>query len=453
MKKFNFKKAVTATLLISMMAPAVVSAAGQLPPSAASQGVSIVVNGERQTPPADMGSPYIDMNSSRTMVPVRFVSEKLGLNVNYVMRSNEAPLGGIIVGDKNGTVITMNTNSTTAIKTTKDERKTLVMDAPSIIYDGRTYVPVRFISEALGYDVDWKDSTVYINEVKKYVPVGFEKSDRLYVDGYDLYWEKSGDKMILRDYSRNKLASEDVNTWKRHWDKSSNDKYFNVYVVTFDGTDREFEDRYDLSRNYFRYYGGFERDDYNRYYWNRYDNDSIYNPNKGNGGKLVGNDPSKSEKPEKNINTTLPEGVFGDSSTFISNLNSYRQSKGLNAVKEDSELNRLAALRAEEEVNQLIQTGDGDHFSEGGYNLNLGENLSTFRYSTVSTASPLDTQVLGRWKNSSGHNSNLLWPDAVRSGFACYRRVINDRIYETSIYLFSTDSGEPSTDPFGRPGM
>lgn len=453
MKKFNLKKAVTAALLVSMMAPAVVSAAGQLPPSAASQGVSIVVNGERQTPPADMGSPYIDMNSSRTMVPVRFVSEKLGLNVNYVMRSEEAPLGGIIVGDKNGTIITMNTNSTTAIKTTKDERKTLVMDAPSIIYDGRTYVPIRFISEALGYEVDWKDSTVYIDQVKKYTPIGFEKGDRLYVDGYDLYWEKSGDKMILRDYSRNKLASEDVNTWKRHWDKSSNDKYFNVYVVTFDGTDREFENRYELSRNYFRYYGGFERDNYNRYFWNRYDNNSIYNPNKGNDGKLVGNDPSKSEKPEKNINTTLSEGAFGDSSTFISNLNSYRQSKGLNAVKEDSELNRLAALRAEEEVNQLIQTGDGDHFSEGGYNLNLGENLSTFRYSVVSAASPLDIQSLNRWQNSSGHNDNLLWSDATRAGFACYRKVVGDMVYETSIYLFSTDDGKPSTDPFGRPGM
>lgn len=453
MKKFNLKKAVTAALLVSMMAPAVVSAAGQLPPSAASQGVSIVVNGERQTPPADMGSPYIDMNSSRTMVPVRFVSEKLGLNVNYVMRSEEAPLGGIIVGDKNGTVITMNTNSTTAIKTTKDERKTLVMDAPSIIYDGRTYVPIRFISEALGYEVDWKDSTVYIDQVKKYTPVGFEKGDRLYVDGYDLYWEKSGDKMILRDYSRNKLASEDVNTWKRHWDRSSNDKYFNVYVVTFDGTDREFEDRYDLNRNYFRYYGGFERDDYNRYYWNRYDNDSIYNPNKGNDGKLVGNDPSKSEKPEKDINITLSEGVFGSSSTFMSNLNSYRQSKGLNTVKEDSELNRLAALRAEEEVNRLIKTGDYGHISEGNYNFNLGENLAGARYYLNNPKTSLDNTTLTVWQNSSGHNDNLLHPTAVRGGFACYRKVVDGMVYETSIYLFSLDSGEPSTDPFGRPGM
>lgn len=436
MKKFNFKKAITATLLISMMAPAVVSAAGQLPPSAASQGVSIVVNGERQTPPADMGSPYIDMNSSRTMVPVRFVSEKLGLNVNYVMRSNEAPLGGIIVGDKNGTVIAMNTNSTTAIKTTKDERKTLVMDAPSIIYDGRTYVPIRFISEALGYDVDWKDSTVYIDQVKKYTPVGFEKGDRLYVDGYDLYWEKSGDTMILRDYSRNKLASEDVNTWKRHWDRSSNDKYFNVYVVTFDGTDREFENRYELSRNYFRYYGGFERDNYNRYFWNRYDNNSIYNPNKGNDGKLVGNDPSKSEKPESNGNTSIAEGVFGDSSSFINRLNAYRQENGLNAVREDSKLNRLAALRAEEEARRFIRSGNFGHYSEGGYNEDLGENVAMWNYSVNGSYPTLDSTSLDDWKNSTGHNRNLLHNEAKNGGYACYRIISNGRVYEMSVYLF-----------------
>lgn len=450
MKKFNFKKTVTVSLLISMMVPAVVSAAGQVPPSASSQGVSIVVNGERQVPPADMGSPYIDMNSSRTMVPVRFISEKLGLNVHYIMKSVEAPNGGITVGNKDGAIITMNTNSSTAIKITKDKKETLTLDAPSIIYDGRTYVPIRFISEALGYKVDWRDSTVYVDEVKEITPVGFATRDRLYVEGYDLYWEKSGDKMILRDYSRNRIATEDVDVWNKHWGTSKVDRYYNVYVVSFDGTDREFEDRYDINRNYFRYVGDYRYYEDGRY--NRYHYIPIYDANKGNDGKVIGNDPSKSERPENN-KSNLPEGVFGNSTAFMSELNAYRAANGLNPVKEDSELNRLAALRAEEEVNQLIATGDGDHSSEGGYNHNLGENLSTFRYSTVSTASPLDIQALGRWQNSSGHNTNLLWESAQRGGFACYRRVINDRIYETSIYLYSTDSGKPSTDPFGRPGM
>lgn len=228
-------------------------------------------------------------------------------------------------------------------------------------------------------------------------------------------------------------------------------KQKNVNTV-FNSLDRNFENRYDLNRNYYEYYRDYQRDRYDGYFWNRYDNNSIYNPDKGNTGGVVGNDPIQSEKP-KNNKSNLSEGAFGNSTTFMSGLNAYRSANGLNPVKEDSELNRLAALRAEEEVNQLIKTGDGDHYSEGGYNLNLGENLLTFRYSVVSTASPLDTQALDEWKTSPGHNKNLLWPNTVRAGFACYRRVVNDRIYETSIYLFSTDSGEPSTDPFGRPGM
>lgn len=450
MKKFNFKKAVSVSLLISMMVPAVVSAAGQLPPSASSQGVSIVVNGERQVPPADMGSPYIDMNSSRTMVPVRFVSEKLGLNVNYVMKSTDTPNGGIIVGNKNGTIITMSTNSTTAVKITKDKKETLVLDAPSIIYDGRTYVPIRFISEALGYKVDWRDNTVYVDEVKEITPVGFATRDRLYVEGYDLYWEKSGDKMILRDYSKNKIATEDINVWNRYWGTSKVDRYYNVYVVSFDGTDREFEERYDINRSYFRYLGDYRYYEDGRY--DRYHYNPIYDVNKGNDSNVVGNDPSQSEKP-KNNTSNLSEGVFGNSSAFMSSLNAYRAANGLNSVREDSELNRLAALRAQEEINQYIDTGDCDHVSEGNYKVNLGENLLAFKHSTVSTASPLDTQALDEWKTSPGHDKNLLWPNTVRAGFACYRKVVNDMVYETSIYLFSTDSGEPSTDPFGRPGM
>ena len=137
----------------------------------------------------------------------------------------------------------------------------------------------------------------------------------------------------------------------------------------------------------------------------------------------------------------------------MSNLNSYRQSKGLNAVKEDSELNRLAALRAEEEVNRLIKTGDYGHFSEGNYNFNLGENLAGARYYLDNPKTSLDNTTLTVWQNSSGHNDNLLYSTAVRGGFACYRKVVDGMVYETSIYLFDSRSGEPSTDPFGRPGM
>lgn len=223
--------------------------------------------------------------------------------------------------------------------------------------------------------------------------------------------------------------------------------------TTLNSLDRDFENRNDFNRNYFRYYEDYQRGRYDGYFWNRYDNNSVYNPDKGNTGGVVEDNPSKSEKPERNNKISVSEGVFGSSSMFISNLNSYRQSKGLSEVQEDSELNRLAALRAEEEVNRLIKTGDYGHFSEGNYNFNLGENLAGTIYTIDNPKTTLDNTALTKWQNSPGHNANLLDPSTLRAGFACYRKVVGDKVYETSIFLFSARSGEPSTDPFGRPGM
>jgi len=107
----------------------------------AADTISITLNGK--TIPTDT-PPFIDPNN-RTMVPVRFISEALGANVAW---------------DANTRTVTV-TKGSTVIKLQIDSRQittngvAATMDTAAIIVDGRTFVPVRYISEALGLTVGW----------------------------------------------------------------------------------------------------------------------------------------------------------------------------------------------------------------------------------------------------------------------------------------------------------
>jgi len=88
--------------------------------------------------------PYIN-SDNRTMVPVRFVSESLGASVYW---------------DEAQHLVTI-INGQDEIRMTINERIVLLngvsfeMDTEAILKDGRTMVPLRFISEFLGATVDW----------------------------------------------------------------------------------------------------------------------------------------------------------------------------------------------------------------------------------------------------------------------------------------------------------
>uniref|UniRef100_UPI00055015FA copper amine oxidase N-terminal domain-containing protein n=1 Tax=Alkaliphilus transvaalensis TaxID=114628 RepID=UPI00055015FA len=107
--------------------------------------------GERITLPD--AQPFVDANS-RTQVPVRFVSEALGAKVDWnssqqkvtvVLNDREIIL---YIGDKNYLV----------------NGASQEMDTEALLKEGRTFVPLRFVSEALGANVRWDGAirTVYI---------------------------------------------------------------------------------------------------------------------------------------------------------------------------------------------------------------------------------------------------------------------------------------------------
>lgn len=158
MKKFK-KLAIVG--IMSMVLSTSVFAAGKLPKDALDKNVNIYINNNLQNIPEDMGRAYLDKNTNRVMVPIRYISENLGAQINFYQRK-ETNTSGILIGAIDA-LVELDINSTKAKLNLGGEDSVVNLDSPAILYDGRTYVPIRFISETLGLNVDWKDYSVYIS--------------------------------------------------------------------------------------------------------------------------------------------------------------------------------------------------------------------------------------------------------------------------------------------------
>ncbi len=94
--------------------------------------------------------PFIEVD--RTFIPLRFVGEAFGANVNWKADEQEIT----IILDKNE--IVMNIGKTT-YTVNGEERE---MDVAPFIKEDRTIVPVRFVSEALGKAVHWDEARALV---------------------------------------------------------------------------------------------------------------------------------------------------------------------------------------------------------------------------------------------------------------------------------------------------
>jgi len=150
-----------------------------------------IVNGESVT--LDV-APYIDASSGRTLVPLRFISESLGYLVKWDDQDKTVRIYNKIdmnsVDRTEGSVEYFTSWSTYKyVKLTigsnvaetcgeyiigeyvNIEKESL--DQAPVIKDGRTMLPVRFISEQMGLNVEWdgKTQTITItSKEKEYVP-------------------------------------------------------------------------------------------------------------------------------------------------------------------------------------------------------------------------------------------------------------------------------------------
>ena len=107
------------------------------------------------------GKPYVDSNS-RVLVPVRFVSEQLGAKVEWDAAAKRVT---IVDGDKEA-ILKINSKQIMVNGQVKE------LDTAAIVKGTRTYVPIRFVSEALGATVkyDNKVRIVYIDNGKAPLP-------------------------------------------------------------------------------------------------------------------------------------------------------------------------------------------------------------------------------------------------------------------------------------------
>jgi len=195
------KKTLTLLVAMAMLISVIMPTAVKAIPGDDLRIIPVIVNGLKVRFPDT--EPYINTDG-RTMVPVRFVSEKLGAEVlwehdtqtaivNYEEKSIRLPL--------DSKHISVNGN--------EEE-----LDTAAEKHEGRTMVPLRFVSEVLGSQVKWDDdahSVQIIDEAyQKKIDAGEVKLDpwgREYVDEFYNGWMNLKDLELYGFYEQFSWAS------------------------------------------------------------------------------------------------------------------------------------------------------------------------------------------------------------------------------------------------------
>jgi hypothetical protein len=142
--------------------------------------IKVYVNGNKMNFPDQ--KPMIN-NDNRTLVPVRFISENLGAEVRWnnqirtVIISYEESIIRLPIGKNHASIGV----------------REVVLDTKADIVNERTMVPLRFISECLGTEVQWNGDKkeIYISTkmppANPFVGQPFKPSDLPTDDGYPIY--------------------------------------------------------------------------------------------------------------------------------------------------------------------------------------------------------------------------------------------------------------------------
>ena len=106
--------------------------------------------------------------NDRTMIPIRAVTEAVGCRVEWYSEDQRivinSPVGGepLIVMEIGNSLVTINTYDG---ETDEISGRNVTIDSPPVIIDGRTLVPIRFIAETIGFEVEWNNDMVFLNSV------------------------------------------------------------------------------------------------------------------------------------------------------------------------------------------------------------------------------------------------------------------------------------------------
>lgn len=117
------------------------------------QDVNVYINGVQTLFPDQL--PYIDEND-RTMVPVRFCSLALGASVDWDAHNSQVTITRPADGETPARQAALVINSTEMLISGESPRQ---MDTAAVLKNGRTMVPLRFISEFFAAQVVWNDTS------------------------------------------------------------------------------------------------------------------------------------------------------------------------------------------------------------------------------------------------------------------------------------------------------
>jgi len=117
--------------------------------------IRVVVNGTKITFPD--AQPFVDANE-RTQTPARFIGEALGATASWDGKAKKATF------EKGGKKLILYIGK----KEYDIDGQKKQMDTVALLKNSRTFVPARYVAEAFGATVSWKDSikTVYIDTSK-----------------------------------------------------------------------------------------------------------------------------------------------------------------------------------------------------------------------------------------------------------------------------------------------
>lgn len=136
------RAAVAAASLIAVLAP--VLPHPYLPHAAGQEAIRVTVNGEEvafDVPPVEVGG--------RLLVPLRGVFERLGATVLW-----EPAAQRITARTASRTIELMVGRREASV-----DGRPVLLDVPPMVIEGRTLVPLRFVSEAMGAYVQWQAAT------------------------------------------------------------------------------------------------------------------------------------------------------------------------------------------------------------------------------------------------------------------------------------------------------
>lgn len=131
--------------------------------------ISVVSNGELLT----FDTPPLIINE-RTVVPVRTIAESIGCDTLWDSYTKE------VTARKNDTDVVFKVGEKYATVIEENDIKTIALEQPAMLINGRTYLPLRAVGNMFGMDVNWDEETSTVTMEDKFSREYIERSHTYY---------------------------------------------------------------------------------------------------------------------------------------------------------------------------------------------------------------------------------------------------------------------------------